>query len=271
MKLFFTLFFIIGSFQYVDNDLTRRIISDDDFNYIFFISDKNISSHKDFKEYHWFKKGKIHFSFGGSDGRILHGEYKKTYRNNGLAEQGVFNLGLKVKDWKSWYQNGKVDEIVQWNDGLKSGKYQKFNASGKLVLTGKFKNSRKHGTWIDHEAKDTLYFKKGERVFKEEIAKVEETESKGAFAKTKRFFKNLFKKKSTSPKNATKVKNTENKSFFVKTKEFFKGIFKKKTAKEKDTINKNKEVKKKQKELERKRKELASKKAANKENTSKKQ
>lgn len=233
MKLFISLFLILTWPLSLDNnDLVRRIISDDDYNYTFYISTKEKVSVEDFKEYFWYRTGSIHNAVGGVDGQVLHGPYKKTYRNNGLAEQGEFRYGLKIKTWTSWFENGKVEKITHWQAGVLSGGYKEFDTRGALLVSGKYKNNRKHGVWVNHQTKDTLYFKKGEKIVKEELPEEE----------------------------AKKNKDTNKKSFKVKAKEFFNTLFKKKTPEEKQKLKKEKENKKKQRELEKKRKELAKKK-----------
>ncbi|MBQ4821386.1 hypothetical protein [Aquimarina sp. MMG016] len=245
MKLFFTLIFVLGSSQYLGNDISRKIISDDTYNYTFYVSTKDKSDPKDYKEYFWFKTGKIHSSYGGVNGQLLHGEYKKTYRENGIAEQGEFHYGLKDNIWKSWYENGKIEKITNWQKGIATGIYREFTENGELLIRGKFKNSKKHGRWINYKSKDTLYFKKGQQVVKEEMPEEEKAE---------------------------KANKKNKKSFGVKTKDFFKNLFKKKTPEEKQKIKQEKEAKKKQKELDKKRKELAKKqKELQKNKTSKKQ
>ncbi|MFD2561892.1 toxin-antitoxin system YwqK family antitoxin [Aquimarina rubra] len=241
MKLLFTLILLFGSTQYINKDINRKVISDDDYNYTFYVSSKNTSNYENLKEYYWYKSGKIHSSFGGGDGQILHGQYNKTYRKNGIAEQGEFHYGLKDDTWKNWYENGKIKKISNWQKGFLSGSYQEFTESGVLLVSGKYKNNKKHGRWITHHTNDTLYFKRGEKVIKEEIAEEEKNDK------------------------------NEKKSFVGKTKDFFKNIFKKKTPEEKEKEKKEKELRKQKKEIEKKRKELAKKKEAGKKNTSKKQ
>lgn len=213
MKLFFTLIFIIGSIQYVDNDGSRRIISDDNFNYVFYISTKKINNYKNYKEYYWYKTGKVNASKGGSNGKLLHGNYKKTYKDRVLAEQGDFHYGLKDKEWIRWYDNGKIKEISNWNKGVLSGKFKEYQESGELLFTGTYRNNRKQGRWINHQLKDTIYFKKGEQTVdkpkEEAVEKSENVEKKNFFNKVKVFIKNVknfFKKKTPEEKEEQKNK-----------------------------------------------------------------
>lgn len=236
MKLLIILFLLFGSIQFADNNANRKVISDDNYNYTFYVSDKFKSNFENYKEYYWFKSGKIHSSFGGSSGQILHGLYNKTFRVNGTAEQGEFYFGLKNKVWKNWYENGKIKNIHNWQKGMLSGKYQEFTESGRLgqnskllVVSGKYKNNRKHGRWIYYKTKDTLYYRKGEKV--------------------------------TDKKKVEEDNNVKEKKGFVnKTSKFFKDIFRKKSPEEKAKAKKEKEIRKQKKEIKKKRKELAKKK-----------
>lgn len=238
MKLIVTFFVIfLGLGSVVIKDTERRIISDDAYNYTFFISNKKKISTADHKEYHWYKTGAIHNSRGAVHGKVLHGEFRKTYRSNGLAEQGEFSYGLKIKSWKNWYQNGEIKKIEQWQDGVLTGAYKEFDEQGNLFWTGRYRNNKKQGRWINHITKDTLYYKKGE--------KVDKKQQKEDTSKTKK-----------SEKKAGK-------SFKVKTQEFFKKLFEKKSPAEKRKIKKEKELRKKQKEIEKKKKSLITKKKKN--------
>ncbi|MDY8138463.1 hypothetical protein [Aquimarina sp. 2201CG5-10] len=230
MKLFLTIFLLLGSISNIGNDVSKKIISDDEYNYTFYVSTKVKSDPQNHKKYYWFRSGEIHSSYGGVDGQVLHGLYKKTYRVNGLAEQGDFFYGVKDNAWKSWYENGKLSEVKNWQKGIMNGAYQKFSKSGELLVTGKYKNHKKHGVWIDHAIKDTLYFKKGEKVIKEDKPEEKDTE------------------------------NTDKKTIGTKIKSFFSNTFKKKSPEEKKKAEKEKEARKKQRELKKKRAELAKKK-----------
>lgn len=241
MKVILTFLLVLfGVYQFDDKEVEKRVLSDDLYNYTFYISHKDNIDPSDYKEYHWYKTGSIHSSTGGIGGKVLHGEFKKSYRNNGLAEFGEFRFGLKIKTWKSWYDNGKLEKITNWQAGVRSGGYKEFDEEGTLFWTGKFRHDKKHGKWINHKAKDTLYFKRGEKVTKEELSEEEEG------------------KKRAKKKN--KKNSGEKKSFVNKTKDFFKNAFRKKTPEEKAKIKKQKELERKQKALEKKKKQLADKK-----------
>ncbi len=231
MKLLLTLIAFFSITPITDGDIVRKRISDDDFNYSFYIKKKKVSTYKNDKEYHWFKAGKMHTSFGGSDGHILHGKFQKTYISKDLAETGSFKNGVKNKTWKEWYQNGKLKKITTWHNGIKSGKYIEFDASGTIAITGRYKNNKKQGKWIFHKERDTLYYKSGQ------IKKKEETKDK-------------------KPKKSLK-------SFIHTIKLFVKEKFRKKTEQEKEAIKKEREVKKQKRKLKKRRKEIKKKNTEN--------
>ena len=230
MKIFLAKALLLFTFIFGIKDISRKIISDDHFNYVFYVTENNKSNFDLEKQYYWFKAGKIHSSYGGANSQILHGEFRKNYRKNGLAEYGLFHNGLKKGIWKTWYENGKIETIQDWNNGFAQGDYKEFSDDGTLLISGRYSKNKKDGIWINHSSKDTVEFKKGKKV----VENIQED---------------------TSSDNS-EVTNEENISFWIKIKNFFKNTFRKKTEEEKNRIEKEKQAKKKQKELDRKRKEL---------------
>lgn len=161
MKILFLLI-ILTQISFVGNDnIHRRIISDNDFNYTFFIHSKDVKSKKLSKNYYWYKSNEIHVSQGFSSGQLLHGAYTKSFKNNNLAENGNFKNGLKNKLWKEWYMNGILKKTVQWKNGLRNGVYLEYSNQGKLIMQGRYKKGRKEGLWLNNKIMDTLYFKNG--------------------------------------------------------------------------------------------------------------
>lgn len=229
MKFSLTIFFLAFTFFSSNNDIQRRVISDSEFNYTFYILPEETKSNNVLKYYHWYKSGEIHTSQGSSSGSLLHGDYTKSYKNNDLAEKGSFKKGLKSNTWKRWYKNGQLYEISNWKNGLKSGRYAQFSEEGKVLIQGSYKNQRKHGIWINAVTNDTVFFKKG---IAKEIPK--RYSRKPFMQRSKAFFKNLFAKKE-GQKNDSKSKNPQTtsskKSKHVAKKQRVK---KKKEKKEKD-------------------------------------
>lgn len=161
MKLYIVLFIFLASPYSLNEKKQRKIISENGYNYVFYVSPNVKVSTKENKEYYWYKSGKIHSSIGGYFGDLLDGNYTKSHHHNDILEQGEYKKGLKDKRWKKWYKNGKLRELLDWNNGLKSGQYFEYSENGEILLKGKYKNNTKHGIWVNLKTKDTLYFKKG--------------------------------------------------------------------------------------------------------------
>lgn len=200
MKFSLTAFFLLFAFLFPNKNVQRKIISDSEFNYTFYVFTEGKSKNKGVKYYHWFKSGEIHSSQGSSSGNLLHGQFTKSYKNNNLAEQGTFKNGLKHKIWKRWYKNGQLYEVVRWKNGSKSGNYIQFSENGQPWILGHYKGNRKDGRWINEIANDTVYYKKGI-----EIEKPKKFSRKPFTQRAKRFIKNLFKKKDSTQVTADKA------------------------------------------------------------------
>lgn len=152
---------------------TIKRISDQNFRYEFYTTDKKINPKKS-KTYYWFKGGLIHNSQAGITGDLLDDKFIKMYHSNQLAEQGEFKNGLKVGLWKTWHPNGKIQTIQYWSNGLKSGDYYCYDENGVMTVKGKFNHDIQIGKWIDYTKQDTLVYRKGIVVVKKtKVSKVE--------------------------------------------------------------------------------------------------
>jgi antitoxin component YwqK of YwqJK toxin-antitoxin module len=177
-------------------------ITDADFKYEFYTTDKSPGI-KDGRQYYWFKGGAIHNSQSGVAGELLHDRFTKFYRGNQMAEQGSFNNGLKNGIWKSWHRNGMLQSEEYWKQGLKAGLSNVYDVEGKLLEKGRYKNSKKHGRWINYTSKDTVNYHRGEivvekpRLTKEEKAsqKAAKKLRKGETVKKPNLLQRLFQKK----------------------------------------------------------------------------
>jgi len=203
MKLYVILFTFLVSSNTLNENTQRKIISDGEYKYVFYVSPKTKLECRENREYYWYKSGEIHSSVGGYFGELLHGDYTKSYLDNNISEQGEYKNGLKNDRWKKWHKNGKLKELLDWDDGLKSGSYFEYSENGKILLKGKYKNDWKHGTWVNLKTKDTLRFNKGKAVDKD--LKVKKTFKE----KIKSFFKGIFSKKEKDSSSKKKEKNTK--------------------------------------------------------------
>ena len=184
--------FIIGFalfLQSFSDPYTMKRISDKEFRYEFYTTDKKVKA-KDNKIYYWFKGGLIHNAQAGFVGELLDDKFVKTYNSNQIAEQGTFRKGLKIGLWKTWYTNGIVATTQKWCNGLRSGTFYSYDEKGLLIEKGKFRKNEKHGIWIDCIKKDTIVYKKG-LIF---IKKIKEEKDNNNDKPN--FFKRLFRKKS---------------------------------------------------------------------------
>jgi hypothetical protein len=144
---------------------TVKRISDKDYRYEFYTTDKKTKPHKS-QMYFWFKGGLIHETQGGIAGDLLNDKFIKMYHSNQLAEQGKFKNGLRIGVWKTWHQNGVLATDQNWDNGLRSGIYCSYDSTGNLIEKGRFIANYKTGKWINIEKLDTITYKKGKIVVK---------------------------------------------------------------------------------------------------------
>lgn len=132
--------------------------------------------------YYWYKSNKILATEGGFDGKPLHGKYTSFYFSQNLMEKGLFKNGLKKGEWKTWYENGKTEEIINWKSGIKHGKHVSYNFSGELVAEGNFKKGQLQGIVKSYDRGILLSerkYKKGKEVLpKAKKTKEEKTNKK---------------------------------------------------------------------------------------------
>jgi len=199
MKLPILLFCALISFNGLNVKEQRKIISDADYNYVFYVSLDGVSNYEYDKEYYWYKSGEIHTSIGGSNGDILHGSYTKTHKNNNLTTQGTFSQGLKDDLWRYWHPNGELQEITEWKKGDKMGQYVLYSEKGEVLIAGNYKKNKKEGRWIDFKTRDTLYYKNGLRIEKAVKLRTKKDgtviEKKPFKKRMKHFFAKMFSKK----------------------------------------------------------------------------
>jgi antitoxin component YwqK of YwqJK toxin-antitoxin module len=67
--------------------------------------------------YYWYSSNEIHFTQGGYSGKLLNGMYNEFFLNKNLKQQGTFKKGLKDGTWKSWNEDGSLNEISKWKNG----------------------------------------------------------------------------------------------------------------------------------------------------------
>jgi antitoxin component YwqK of YwqJK toxin-antitoxin module len=139
------------------------------------ISDKEVGDFKDGKPHgkyksQTYKNGVLH---GLSDyydtrtnlhmrGNYFHGEKdgfwifytkKNKYKpyEKGPYEwsnsEGSYKNGLKVGQWKSYYNDGQLCESGSYNNGIKEGLWTSYYKKGQVSKSGRFINGKKDGLW----------------------------------------------------------------------------------------------------------------------------
>ncbi len=238
-KIAFIILFSFLLISYIDPYTIKRI-SDANFRYEFYTTTKE-NNIKNNRIFYWFKGGLIHSTQGGFSGELLHGEFKKHYHSNQLAESGKFKKGLKIKLWKTWHKNGNIETTQNWSDGLQAGTYTRYNENKVLVEKGSYNFGKKNGKWIDFIKKDTVFFKNGELYIpKPKLTKEEKKTLKEKEKKEKELNKsNNHKKKSNPDLNKNKEKTTKTKKAKTEKVEkkdnFCKRIFGKKSKNDKSS------------------------------------
>ncbi|MCO6147924.1 toxin-antitoxin system YwqK family antitoxin [Flavobacterium sp. NRK1] len=224
--LLLSVFFL---FSFSETSLKKRI-SDADFRYEFYTTDKTLSP-KPERQYYWFKGGAIHNSEYGLAGELLHKDFFKFYHSNQLAETGKYNNGLKEGYWKTWFKNGVLQSNTYWDSGQKDGRYYAYDETGFLIEQGKYKNNKKHGRWVNYISKDTLKYRDGKIVVKKiKVKKVKDTLHNNRQGFLKRLF--IKKQKDENVNSATPAVKKNN-SGTEKKPGFFKRLFSKKEKKPK--------------------------------------
>ncbi len=120
-------------------------IKQDDKSIVFHVLDADDSQLKKYhskKFYYWFKSQKVLVTQGGSSGSLLNGDYESFYKNNQLAEKGLFKKGLKDGVWKSWNQQGVLVHQENWSKGIQTGKQLYYNENGLIQKTIIFKSNQ---------------------------------------------------------------------------------------------------------------------------------
>ena len=140
-------------------DVQRKVIRDNGFDIECYVALEKRTNFNKNKTYYWFKAGQIHQSVSTSGGLVLHKAYSKYYQSKQLAEQGAFSFGLKIGNWKTWHENGKLKTNQAWNNGYREGHFKTYDSLGNLIIKGDYKNNLKVGYWIDFVKKDTTYHK----------------------------------------------------------------------------------------------------------------
>lgn len=141
----FTLLFSLFGFSQKFEIENKFHIKQDDKSIVFRVLDSDESQLKKYnpnKNYFWFKSQKVLSTQGGSSGSLLDGVYESFYKNNQLAEKGLFKKGLKHGIWKFWSPNGVLIHQENWSKGIQTGKQLYYNPEGIIQKTIIYKSNQ---------------------------------------------------------------------------------------------------------------------------------
>ncbi|HCT31381.1 MAG TPA: hypothetical protein DIW31_11790 [Bacteroidales bacterium] len=112
--------------------------------------------------YHWYSADIFGANYGGYNGYLLNGNYKRVNLNGNLLEQGVFVNGLKDGIWKYWYPNGNLKRVENWRKGINRDSLE-YGKDGSLVNSNKKNTTSEIQIQTDSTSTKTPWYK---RIFK---------------------------------------------------------------------------------------------------------
>jgi antitoxin component YwqK of YwqJK toxin-antitoxin module len=139
------------------------------------------------RSYYWFASNQLKITQGGFSGKLLHGSYRDFYTDASLKEQGQFNMGLKVGQWKQWTKEGNLIAQTTYLAGKPEGRFYKYE-EGRLVEEGFYRNGLVNGKLKKYMTKDSTQTS----TYKHGVLKPAATK--------KSWFRKIFTKKSKAKK-----------------------------------------------------------------------
>ncbi|PCJ51323.1 MAG: hypothetical protein COA79_26560 [Planctomycetota bacterium] len=88
------------------------------------------------------------------------GEWKSWSEDGKLENVGMYVNGLKNGKFRSWYKNGNRQYVGEFKSGYKNGKLQLWYDNGNLEFTGHWLKNEKNGThenWYSNGVKEFSY------------------------------------------------------------------------------------------------------------------
>ena len=115
------------------------------------------------RKYHWFSANQIKVTEGGYGGKLLNGGYRDYYLSKNLKASGEFDEGLKTGIWKSWSENGLLQDQYTFRKGSLNGTYFKYDSLGIVLEKGSYQNNLLDGKQERASADTTIvvYYKDG--------------------------------------------------------------------------------------------------------------
>jgi antitoxin component YwqK of YwqJK toxin-antitoxin module len=136
------------------------------------------------KEYHLWEK-KLHFQECYKDGKILDGSWESYHYSNGrIKSKGYYYKGRKHGLWESFDENGFLKTSGNFKNGSRDGFFQRYyngkvferylfyspvdveyecfhkSQEIKIKHKGSFRNSEKHGIWVEYDENGVLIKKR---------------------------------------------------------------------------------------------------------------
>ena len=112
------------------------------------------------REYHWLRGGGLHTTQGGRAGKLLHGRYSACDEKGQLRESGVYKLGLKDGEWRTWNADGRLQLLQRWKAGRREGRSLVFDKAGQPMRMERYRHDVL--TKVKMLNKDTLKAKEKE-------------------------------------------------------------------------------------------------------------
>jgi len=157
----------IKSYFNVDN--YTHTVNYDHYKAVFYVQRPEIGAGnvKSDRKYAWFSGNQIRYTQGGYSGKLLDGVYNEFYDTKGLKTQGLYQMGLKTGNWKSWGEDGKLDSIIHYSSGKANGRFEKYDQEGVLLERGKYQDGQLNGKLekrISADSIQAINYKKGKVV-----------------------------------------------------------------------------------------------------------
>lgn len=131
--------------------------------------------------YYWFDGHKLQRNEGGFSGNLLHGTFERKTSEGRLVEKGEFEAGLKVGEWNTWDENGRMIGQENWKEGERKGTSWLLNPeTGEKTIVA-YKHDLKEGRYFVFK-NDSLIergrYRKGIPVTKKPLVQIKKKKDK---------------------------------------------------------------------------------------------
>ena len=87
---------------------------------------------------------------------VISGTANYYYNNGNIKESGVFENGLKDKQWTLYTENGNIEAIAFYNLGKKTGTWIVYDETGKKRFEMSYIDGDKTGVWTNWDSEGTV-------------------------------------------------------------------------------------------------------------------